>query len=121
MKKLAYYIIILFTLPYTATAQTKLLTMEEAILKQKTTLAPAKLKQLLWVKGTNSFSCVDTKDSVDLLMTGNAESNKQPLQVAITSIQLNEALRTSGFNSLKTFPQIQWKNPNEFKGKATKI
>jgi dipeptidyl-peptidase-4 len=88
--------------------------MDDAIIKQKTSLAPAKLKQLMWIKGTNTFSYVDTKDSTDLLMLGNAESNKQPLQTATTLVQVNEGLKNLNFNPLKTFPEIQWENANQF-------
>src|ERR1035437_6796019 len=114
MRKFTTTSFLIFAFIQITTAQTKLLTMEDAIIKQKTTLAPAKLKQLMWVKGTNTFSYVDTKDSTDLLMIGNAESGKQPPQTAATLMQLNDALKTLNFNSLKIFPQILWKNVNQF-------
>jgi dipeptidyl-peptidase-4 len=114
MKKFASLCFLIFAFTRISTGQTKLLTMEDAIIKQKTTLAPPKLKQLMWVKGTNNFSFVDTKDSADFLMIGNADSNKQPPQTASTLVQVNDALKALNFNSLKIFPQIQWKNANQF-------
>ena len=114
MRKFSTISFLIFAFIQITMAQTKLLTMEDAIIKQKTTLAPAKLKQLMWVKGTNTFSYVDTKDSNDLLMIGNAESGKQPPQTAATLMQLNDALKTLNYNSFKIFPQILWKNENQF-------
>ncbi len=101
-------------------AQTKLLTMEEAIIKQKTTLAPAKLKQLQWVKGTNSFSYVETNDSTDVLQIGNAESAKPAIKSALMLKELNGALGKSNLKYLKQFPQIQWRNSNQFTFEAEK-
>jgi len=95
-------------------AQTKLLTMEDAIIKQKTTLAPAKLAQLMWVKGTSYFSYVDKKDSTDVLILGNAENNKEAFKTTLTLKELNDALGQSNLKSVKTFPQIQWKNSAQF-------
>ncbi len=95
-------------------AQTKLLSMEDAIIKQKTSLAPAKLKQLMWVKGTNNYSYIDTKDSMDFLVSGSAESVKKPLKTLASLAELNEALSKPKIKSLKTFPPIQWKNADQF-------
>lgn len=114
MKKFASLTFILIAFVQTSIAQTKLLTMEDAIIKQKTSLAPAKLKQLMWVKGTTKFSYIDTKDSTDILIIGSAESNKKALTTAATLTELNDALVNSKFKFLKTFPKIQWKNSTQF-------
>lgn len=87
--------------------------MEEAILKQKTTLAPAKMRQLLWVKGTSRFSYVDTVNTADALLLGNAESNKQPAKVLTSLTEINAFLGQLHLNLLKQFPVIQWKNANQ--------
>ena len=39
-------------------SQNKLLTIDDAVLKQRTTLAPDRLMQLQWIKGVNTFSYV---------------------------------------------------------------
>lgn len=88
--------------------------MEEAIIKQKTSLAPAKLRQLMWVKGANSFSYVDTVNAIDALLIGNAESSKQPAKVVVPLTEINTFLGQLHLNSLKQFPVIQWKNANQF-------
>lgn len=94
-------------------AQTKLLTMEEAIVKQKTSLAPAKLKQLMWVKATNNYSYVDTVNDADALFIGEAENTKDGAKAAITLTELNAAIGQLHLTAFKQFPLVQWKNENQ--------
>ena len=97
------------TLLQTTIAQTKLLTMEDAIIKQRTALAPAKLKQLMWVKGTNNYSFVNDDNA---LLVGSAENKKQ--DVVVTLKELNDVLVKNNFKALETFPTIQWCNDERF-------
>lgn len=120
MKKFTLIIFITIAFIQTTIAQTKLLTMDDAIIKQKTTLAPAKLKQLMWVKGENSYSYVDTKDSIDFLILGKAESASKPFKTLVSLVEINDALGNLRFKSLKTFPQIQWKTSDIFTFEAEK-
>jgi dipeptidyl-peptidase-4 len=114
MKKFITITFISIVFIHLSMAQTQLLTMEDAIIKQKTTLAPAKLAQLMWVKGTSDFSYVDKKDSTAVLILGTAENNKEPLKTLLTLKELNDALGQSNLKSVKIFPQIQWKNSSQF-------
>jgi dipeptidyl-peptidase-4 len=112
MKKIILFALGYFVCGQFSIAQTKLLTMEEAIVKQRTTLAPARLKQLMWIKGTDKFSYVDKKDSIEVLMQGNAQNN---LQKVIASLkELDDALIKLNFLRLKTFPTLQWINSDQF-------
>ncbi|MES2287692.1 MAG: S9 family peptidase [Bacteroidota bacterium] len=120
MKKSTLIIFIIIAFVQITIAQTKLLTMDDAIIKQKTTLAPEKLKQLMWVKGDNSYSYIDTKDSIDILILGKAESAKKSLKTAVSLIEINDALGNLRFKSLKAFPQIQWKTSDVFTFEAEK-
>ncbi|MDP1747779.1 MAG: hypothetical protein Q8L90_19550, partial [Bacteroidota bacterium] len=120
MKKIAFISLIISAFTQITIAQTKLLTMDDAIIKQKTTLAPAKLKQLMWVKGENGYSYVDTKDSIDFLILGKAESANKPLKTLVSMVEINDGLGNLRFKSLKTFPQIQWKTSDIFTFEAEK-
>jgi dipeptidyl-peptidase-4 len=93
-------------------AQSKILTMEEAVVKQKTTLAPARLKQLAWIKNTDIYYYIDNKNSEDILVTGTAESNI--LKDAVSLSQLNSALTDGAEKQVKAFPLIRWKNADQF-------
>lgn len=95
-------------------AQSNLLSMEDAILKQRTTLAPAKLQQLMWLKGDNSFSYVDTNDNTDILIIGQAENKKQSRKIGANLWQVNDALKQLNIKPLKSFPAMQWKNATQF-------
>ncbi len=112
MKKTILIIISLALFLQVSIAQTKLLTMEDAIIKQKTTLAPARLKQLMWVKGTDKYSFVDKKDKEDVLIIGNAATTKQETMATLTNV--NDALKKINLKALEVFPSILWKNANQF-------
>jgi dipeptidyl-peptidase-4 len=108
MKKSLIFFTFLFTLP--VFAQTKLLTIEDAITKQRTSLAPEKLKQLQWVKGADQFSFLD-KSGETLMIQGIAD--KVP-QSQVSLVELNEALGNTTSKPLQKFPWIIWENKNQF-------
>jgi dipeptidyl-peptidase-4 len=120
MKRFLLIFPIAFCFTLYCSAQNKLLTMEDAIIKQKTSLAPAKMRQLMWVKGSNNFSFVDTLNNSDVLLLGNAENNKQPAKIILTLVELNQYLGQLHLNSLKQFPVLQWKSASQFTFEAEK-
>ncbi|MGQ0828009.1 MAG: DPP IV N-terminal domain-containing protein [Bacteroidota bacterium] len=112
MKKYLLIPVLIFISALSLRSQTKILSMEDAIIKQRTTLAPARLKQLMWVKGTDNFSYVDKKDSAEVLILGTAQSNTQKSIVSLK--ELNDAVMKLNFKRLRTFPTLQWKNADQF-------
>ncbi|MFY9310100.1 MAG: S9 family peptidase [Bacteroidia bacterium] len=120
MKRFLLIFPIAFCFTLYCSAQNKLLTMEDAIIKQKTSLAPAKMRQLMWVKGSNNFSYVDTLNNSDVLLLGNAENNKQPAKIILTLVELNQYLGQLHLNSFKQFPVLQWKSASQFTFEAEK-
>jgi dipeptidyl-peptidase-4 len=108
MKKIIIFFTFLFTLP--VFAQTKLLTIEDAISKQRTSLAPEKLKQLQWVKGADQFSFLDK--SGELLMIQGVTDKIPQSQVSLT--ELNDALVNASMKPIQKFPWITWENKNQF-------
>ena len=111
-----FLIVIYLTLAFLqiSIAQTKLLTMEDAIISQKIQLSPAKLKQLMWIKGTNNYTYVETIDSIEFLILGEADNQKKLLKTLISLTELNEAIAKYRLKALKSFPQIKWKNASNF-------
>lgn len=99
-------------------AQTKMLTMEEAVVKQKTTLAPARLKQLGWVKNSSLYSYIDNNKSEDILVVSSANANAPKASLPLTN--LNKALTAASEKEQKAFPTIQWKNEDQFTFEADK-
>lgn len=110
MKTSTLFFLLLIASVQPAIAQPKLLTMEEAVVKQNTSLAPAKLHQLMWIEKTDSFSYVEK--SKNFLMIGHAAETKQDTTVSLS--QLNEELIKLKFKPLESFPQIQWENATQF-------
>jgi dipeptidyl-peptidase-4 len=116
MKTIKYTIVAFCSLVLTvAQAQQKKLSVEDAVLKQRTTLAPERLMQLQWIPQTNVFSYA--------VKTGGKE---QLLQVDATNRKVDTVLTIEGFQSLfktlevdapmpQRFPFITWTSPSTFR------
>lgn len=109
MKKI---ILFLVAITQVAIAQTKLLTMEESVVLQRTSLAPAKLRQLMWMKNSNNYSFIDKKNNEDVLVIASAESAKQA--DALTLTQFNAALSAASLSAVKAFPVMVWTADKQF-------
>ncbi len=107
-----------------ALGQNKLLTIEEAMTGFKTTLAPEKLKQLVWVKGSDEYSYVVKRDGKEILERASA-STKLQMDV-VSKEELNKDLRDQNatkekLDSLAVFPVIEWQNSTEFTFECRKV
>lgn len=101
MKKIliAFLLIISFSVSH---AQTKMLSMEDAMLKARTTLAPENLPQLQFYMGTNDY--VYLKNNI--WMRGN---QKKTIDTAFLDLaMLNAELQLSGKDALKNMPAIRF-------------
>jgi dipeptidyl-peptidase 4 len=101
MKKL-FFTLFTVTPTFILTAQTKLLTMEDAVRGQRTYLAPQKLEQLGWIPGTDQYYYVEK----DQLMVGNAATGKQTSLLSLNS--LNSGLKATKNDTLTNLPWIVW-------------
>ena len=90
MKQFLTFCFLLFIVALSI-AQEKILTMEEAVLKQKTTLAPQKLAQLGWIPKTDNYFFIGTGNDVDWLMTGSAEKGTPQRKVSLSG--MNTAIK----------------------------
>ena len=70
MKKIAYLFLIttLTFMSLTSIAQDKMLSVDDAVLKQRTTLSPDRLSQLQWIPNVYKFSFVGKKQGKDILI-----------------------------------------------------
>ena len=87
-----------------ANGQDRLLTLEEAVLKQRTSLAPKKLNQLQWIKGTNLYTYVDEDH---YLRIGDVT---KPDAVPVKELgrrDINLILQSNLQDTLNTFPNIK--------------
>jgi dipeptidyl-peptidase-4 len=86
--------------------------MEEAVVKQRGALAPARPKQLMWIKGTDRYSYVAPSETSEVLVWRDGSgSNLNPV---LNLEQLNQALTAAGQATMKAFPAITWKSDKQF-------
>ncbi len=95
-------ILILATLlPFVSNAQLKKLTVEEAVLKQRTTLAPQKLIQPSWIPGTNFFTYIVKNNGSEFLLKEDAATLK--IDTVLSLDVFKEAL----FTAKPDVPKVQ--------------
>lgn len=104
MKKIVFYSFILAA--GLVSAQNKMLTIQEAVLKGRTSLAPKKLQNINFISGSNQFSYIDNNQ----LITGDVLSGKTQTVSSLST--LNQALKSSGADTLSTYPTFTWKSPH---------
>jgi len=104
MKLLNKITLLVLMVPAMAFAQKKQITLEEAVMQQRTTLAPKRLAQLQWVKGSNDYSYVEK----NVLMRGTADS-KTATQV-LTLEELNSMLKAVHGDTVPKLMGLEWKN-----------
>lgn len=94
----------------TVSAQEKLLTTDDIVLKGRSTLAPQRISNLKWIKGTDMYSFTDTTGGEKLLRG----SVKNADAVLLTLKELNAAMKSAGHDTLPRFPAFEWRNHHLF-------
>jgi hypothetical protein len=89
-------------------AQDKLLTIQDAVLKGRTSLAPKRLQALGFIKDSNKFSYIDN----NVIKVGDNAIGKT-IDV-LTLKELNAILKLSSKDTLASFTTITWKSANQF-------
>ncbi len=105
MKKVFPFLLLLIS-SVTVTAQNKLLSMEDAMLKARTTLAPSNLQQLQFYGNTNDYIYLKKTDGKDSWMRGNYKMAADT--VFLTLDQLNSLLKKAGSDTAKAMPAIKF-------------
>lgn len=105
----------LLALSFTAVAQNKMLSVEEAVSKARTTLAADRLSQLQWIPQSTNFSYVGKKQGKEIIIVQSATSL---LRDSILGI---EEFNTAFINlfpkekGMGRFPFITWVNASAFR------
>ena len=107
MKKNIAFIIFL-AISNLVIAQQKMLSMEDAMVNARTTLAPETLKQLQFIKGTGDYVYLKKINSIDTWMKGNFKSNEE--NVFLSLAQFNEKLRAASLDTVTALPPMQFSN-----------
>ncbi|MEO7047399.1 MAG: DPP IV N-terminal domain-containing protein, partial [Ferruginibacter sp.] len=104
MKKIIFFLIASIGL-YT-NAQQKLLTIQDALVNNKTTLAPENLRQLQFINGTDDYIYLKKINGTDTWMRGNFKDKEEAVFLTLT--QLNQRLKNVKQDSLTALPPSQF-------------
>lgn len=102
------FLLVCFLVSLTVLAQDKLLTIQDAVLKGRTTLAPKRLQNLSFIPGSNKFSYTDgTTVKVGDNVTGKITD-------FVNMYDINKILKAEKRDSLKQVVILEWKSENQF-------
>jgi dipeptidyl-peptidase-4 len=92
----------------TTNAQQKTLTMEDAMINARTSLAPENLRQLQFIKGSNEYVYLKKINGTDNWVKGDFKSNGE--NVFLTLADLNNKLKAASLDTVATLPPMQFFN-----------
>jgi len=95
-------------------AQNKMLTIQEAILKGRSSLAPKRLQALAFIPESNKISYIDNNSLIV------REPSKVQVVYSLGIQGLNAQLKTQGIDTVKAFEGLLWKNEKSFYFKNSK-
>jgi len=94
-------------------AQEKLLSIEDAILKARTSLAPKTLRQLQWLPDAETFIYSDSRNKRECLLCQNLRDSTE--KVLLELPRLNKELIALKIDTLSRFPEMLWMNNQKFR------
>lgn len=89
-------------------SQNKLLTIQEAVLKGRTSLAPKRLQALSFIPNHDQFSYIDN----NTIFIGDKKNGKTVPLIKLD--ELNQKLKSFNKDTLTSLTNINWKNKSEF-------
>lgn len=98
----------LFLLNSLIFAQSGLLTIQDAVLKGRTSLAPKRLQNLSFVAKSGNLSYIEKNELIVL----NGKDGKR--LVSLSTVALNKGLAAAGLDTVQAYEGLRWKNENEF-------
>lgn len=103
---------LLFVFSFSVLAQNKILTIEDALVRNRTTLAPANLRQLQFIYGTEDYVHLKKINDKDVWVRGNFKS---PTEQNFLSLEdLNQKLNAAGLDALAEMPAINFYKSSEW-------
>jgi dipeptidyl-peptidase 4 len=108
MIKKVLLLIISVSVSISLLAQNKLLTIQDAVLKGRTSLAPKTLQGLGFIKGSDKFSYIDD----NVIKIGDNATGK--VDDAVSMKELNQILKKDSKDTLKGLGFIEWKDDKTF-------
>ncbi|WP_317898984.1 S9 family peptidase [Aurantibacillus circumpalustris] len=108
MKKIFLSVSLTFLISITSLAQNKLLTIQDAVLKGRSTLAPKRLQNLGFIPNSAKASYID-KNELFILNTVDAK-----IVSSLSLSEFNKTLAQVGIDTVLAFDALKWKNENAF-------
>ncbi|MFI5221841.1 MAG: DPP IV N-terminal domain-containing protein [Bacteroidia bacterium] len=109
-------ILILATLlPFSSWAQNKQLTVEEAVLKGRTSLAPERLSQVSWIPGTNTFTWIAKQKGKEFLMKEDARTLKTDTVISLDEFKEILFSANTDVPRAEKFPAFTWIDSKTFR------
>lgn len=96
-------------------AQQKLLTVEDAVLKQRTALAPERMLQLQWIPETTQFCYVTKKQGKEVWVIEQASNFLKDTVLDIDEFSLVVRNLLKDEKAILRFPAVTWVNPSAFR------
>jgi dipeptidyl-peptidase-4 len=91
-------------------AQQKLLTIEDAMLNARTSLAPENLKQLQFIKGTSNYVYLKKVNGTEMWMTGSFAAAKESEFLSLFGF--NAFLKKGSIDTVTSMPAISFSKDN---------
>lgn len=114
MKRFLFPLLLLAAV--TANAQQKMLTVEEAVLKQRSTLGPARLQMLSWIPGSHTFWYIAKKNGADCVVFTDAATLKRDTVLTLESYNTQVLPKiTGGQEKAKALPVFTWISESMFR------
>jgi dipeptidyl-peptidase-4 len=110
MKKILL-VFLLNAISFFCFAQGKLLTLEDALVNNRTTLAPENLRQLQFIYGIGDYVYLKKINDKHVWVRGNFKSAEAPF---LTLEQLNQKLKTGGTDTVSVMPSIKFDKGTEW-------
>lgn len=114
MKRIAGLTLLLFC-GVALLAQNKMLSVEDAVLKQRTTLAPERLSQLMWIPNSHNFVYVAKRNGKECIVKQSAESLKRDTIFTIEDFKTVFATAGTETRMLERFPFFTWLDEETFR------
>ena len=116
IKKSKIIFLSLFLVCFTqANAQEKMLSIEDAVLKQRTTLAPEKLNQLQWIPGTEKFVYIGKQNGLEVMISQDALHQVNDSFLSIQTFNFAWKNLESKAKELSKFPLFTFTSNNTFR------
>lgn len=115
MIKYSWLVLCLLVLSFKTDGQNKTLSIEEAVLKGRTTLAPERLSQLQWIPSSNKLAFVAKKQGKEVMVVQEVPSLKIDTILEIQELSNAFLNLEPKANALNRFPFLTWVNASSFR------